>query len=58
MELSIFNHMVLVKLRKDSGHLPLPKRVVERVVDVGHGDAQARGCIAIDHQSCAQALVL
>jgi hypothetical protein len=44
------NHMVLVELGEDGGHLALAESVVERVVNVGHGDAEARGGVAIDDQ--------
>ena len=54
----LHHHVVLVELRKDGGDLALAEGVVERVVHVGHGDAQPRRGVAIDHQLRAQPLVL
>ena len=55
---NLHHHVVLVELRKDRGDLALAEGVVERVVHIGHGDAQPRRGIAIDHQLRAQALIL
>ncbi len=52
------HHVVLVELRENGGDLALAEGVVERVVDVGHGDAQPGRGVAIDDQLGAQALVL
>ncbi len=52
------HHVVLVQLGEDCGNLPLTECIVERVVDVGHRDAQARSGVAIDHQLGPQALIL
>ncbi len=52
------DHVVLIQLREDGGDLALAEGVVEGVVDVGHGDAEAGGGIAIDDQLRAQALIL
>ncbi len=54
----LHHHVVLVELGKDGGDLALAEGVVERVVHVGHGDAQPGRGVAIDHQLRAQALVL
>ena len=52
------DHMVLIELGEDGGDLALSEGVVEGVVDVGHGDAEAGGGVAVDDQAGAQALVL
>ena len=54
----LHHHVVLVELGEDGGDLALAEGVVERVVHVGHGDAQPRRGVAVDHQLRAQALVL
>ena len=52
------DHVVLVELGEDGGDLALAEGVVEGVVDVGHGDAEAGGGVAVDDQAGAEALVL
>ena len=52
------DHVVLVQLGEDGGDLALAEGVVERVVDVGHGDAETRRSVAIDDELRAEALVL
>ena len=47
--------MVLVELGEDGGHLALAEGVVERVVDLLRGDAEAGSGVAIDHQFGLQA---
>ena len=54
-----FHHdVVLVQLREDGGDLALAEGVVEGVVDVGHGDAEAGRGVAVNDERCAQALIL
>ena len=54
-----FQHdVILVQLRKHSGDLPLPKSVVERIVDGLRQDAQSRSRVAIDDQVRLQSVVL
>ena len=55
---NLHDHVVLVELREDGGDLALAEGIVERVVDVGHGDAEARCGVAIDDQVGAETLVL
>ena len=54
----LHHHVVLVELGEDGGDLALAEGVVERVVHVGHGDAQPCRGVAVDHQLGAQPLVL
>jgi len=42
--------VILIELGKDGGNLPLSKGIVERVIHVGHGDAQPRSRVAVDDQ--------
>jgi hypothetical protein len=44
----LHDHAVLVQLVVDGRHLALAEGVVERVVDVARGDAQARGAVLVD----------
>jgi hypothetical protein len=44
------HHVIAVELGEKLGHLPLPERVVERVVDQLRLDAEARRPVAIDGQ--------
>ena len=46
----LHDHVVLVELGEDGGDLALAEGVVERVVDVGHGDAEAGGGVAVDDE--------
>ena len=46
----LHHDVVLVELGEDGGDLALAEGVVERVVDVGHGDAQPRRGVAVDDQ--------
>ena len=48
------HHAVLVGLAVDRRNLPLAERVVERVVDRLHGDAEAAGLFAVDLHEQAQ----
>ena len=50
------DHVILVQPRVNVGDLALAEGVVQRVVDLLHIDAQARGGIAIDDQRGFQAL--
>src|SRR6266851_1180530 len=48
------HHVILVLLRKDRRHLPLRKRIIQRIVDVLRCNPQPRSCIAVDHQARLQ----
>ena len=52
------HHVVLVQLREHGGDFALAVGVVERLVDGGGRDAQARGGVAVEHQPGAQTLHL
>ena len=52
------HHAVLVGLRVDRRDQPLAERVVERVVDGRHADAQPAGRVAVDVQERLQPAVL
>ncbi|MNV95287.1 hypothetical protein D3C71_1901650 [compost metagenome] len=52
------HHAVLVGLGEDGRDLALPERVVQRIGDGLHADAQARRGDPIDHHVCLQPLVL
>ncbi len=54
----LHHHVILVELREDGGDLALAEGIVERVVDVGHGDAQPRSGVAVNDQLGSEALVL
>eukprot|EP01022_Parablepharisma_sp_SALTPOND_P004192 TRINITY_DN118_c0_g1_i1.p1 TRINITY_DN118_c0_g1~~TRINITY_DN118_c0_g1_i1.p1 ORF type:complete len:1977 (+),score=693.89 TRINITY_DN118_c0_g1_i1:34526-40456(+) len=56
--LDLHHHAILVRLRIDGGDEALAEGVVERIVDGGRGDAQARGSIAVDLDVGLQTLVL
>ena len=51
------DHVILIELREDRGDLALAKGVVERVVDVGGQNAEARSGVAIDREGGEQALI-
>ena len=53
----LHHHAVLVEGVVDDAHLPLPKGVIQRGVDLRHGEAQARGGVAVNHQRGLQAVV-
>src|SRR4029077_5560558 len=50
-------HVILIELRENGGDLPLAEGVVERVVNVGGQNAEARGGVAVDGQRGEQAVV-
>ena len=50
--------MILIQRLIDRGHLPLTKRVIQRVVDRRHADPQSRRGIPIDIQASLQTFVL
>ena len=52
------DHAVLVRLPVDGGDLPLAERIVERVVDHLHRDAEPAGLLAVDVDEGAQAAFL
>ncbi len=54
----LHHHVILVELGEHRRDLALTEGIVERVVNVGHGDAQPRSGVAVDNQLGAQALVL
>lgn len=47
--LRLQHHTVLAGLRVDGRNLPLPERVIQRIRDIGHRNAQAGRSIAINH---------
>ena len=49
------HHAILIELGEDCRHLPLAKRIVERVVNGLGQDIQALGLLAIDHHADLQA---
>ena len=54
-----FHHdVILIQLRKDGRDLPLAEGIVERVVDIGHGNAQPCRSIAVDDELSAEPLIL
>ena len=50
--------MILVARDIDRRDLPLPERIIERVVDLADRDSKLGGQIAVDHQIGLQGLVL
>ncbi len=52
------DHVIRVELREVLRHLPLPERVVQRVIDLLRLNAEARRLIAIDHDRELGAAVL
>ena len=51
------HHVVLIELRENRRHLPLAKRVVQRIVDVRRENAQPRSRIAVDRQRRQQTVI-
>ena len=54
----LHHHTVLVERVIDNTHLALAERIVQRVVDVAHGQAHAGRRLAVYHQRGLQAAVL
>ena len=52
------HYVILIELREDGGDFPLPVGVIQRLVDSGRRDAEARSGIAIEYQTGAQPLHL
>ena len=52
------HHVILVQLREDGGYFALAVRVVERLVDGGRRNSQARRGVAVELQRGAKALRL
>ena len=52
------HHAILIRLSVNSGDQPLAEGVVQRVIDIGHRDAEAAGAVAIHLDIGGQAFVL
>jgi hypothetical protein len=50
--------MILIQRVINGRDLTLPKHVVQRVVDLGHGEAESRRCRPIDRNVGLKAIVL
>src|SRR5467141_466874 len=57
LRIDFHDHVILVELGKNCGDLALAKGIVERIVNVGRKNAEARGGVAIDRERSEQALV-
>ena len=57
LRINFEDDVILVQLRKDGGDLALAVGVVERIVDVGRENAEARRGVTVNHQRGKQALV-
>jgi len=57
LRIDFHDHVILVELGKDCGDLALAKGIVERVVNVGRKNAEARSGVAVDGERSEQALV-
>src|SRR5258708_40271950 len=50
------NDVILVELSEDRGDLALAKGIVERVVNVGRKNGEARSCVTVDRERRDQTL--
>ncbi|VTM87260.1 Uncharacterised protein [Raoultella ornithinolytica] len=52
------HHAILVGLSVDGRDQPLAEGVIQRIIDIGHADAETAGAVAIDFDIGGEALIL